>query len=116
MPGLYDGGDNALWVFLLVSVLMGGLAAFLTGRAIGQTWRPFWHLPLYMLGIAAAVRFFHFALFGEPLISFKNFAIDYAVALAATALGYRLMRARQMSRQYAWLYRADGPLRWRRVR
>jgi len=116
MPGFYDGGDNALWVFLLVTVAIGGSAAFLTGRAMAQTWRPFWHIPFYMLGIAAAVRFFHFALFGEPLISLNNFLIAYAVTMAAAALGHRRVRARQMAGQYSWLYRPSGLFGWRRVR
>ena len=59
MPELiYDSsGDNACWIFLLVTVAMGGGAAYLSGKAIAQTWRPFWHVPLYMLPLAAAVRF-----------------------------------------------------------
>ena len=76
---VYDDGGG--WAFLLITLLIGGAAGFLSGRAIAQTWRPFWQLPLYMLGIAAGVRFCHYALFGEILLSLKNFAVDYAVAL-----------------------------------
>ncbi len=32
--------ENSLGVFLLVSVAMGGGAAWLAGRAIASTWRP----------------------------------------------------------------------------
>jgi hypothetical protein len=110
---LYDTGNG--WVFVLVTLLMGGGAAFLSGRAIAQTWRPYWHLPLYMLAIAAAVRFFHYALFAEPLLSLKNYAVDAAVTLAAASLGYRLLRARQMAGQYPWLFQRSGFLRWRKV-
>jgi hypothetical protein len=113
MPAwLYDTGNG--WVFVLVTVIIGGAASFMTGRAIAQTWRPYWHVPLYMLAIAAAVRFFHYALFGEPFVSLKNYAIDFAVVLAAASLGYRLFRAHQMARQYAWLFRRSGVLGWRR--
>ena len=94
MPSdLYAGGENGLWVFILVTVLMGGLAAYASGKAIAQTWRPFWHVPLYMLAIAAAVRFFHFALFEEPLLSLTSYVVDFAIAFVAASLGYRL-RAR----------------------
>ena len=112
---LYEGGENTLWVFLLVTLAMGGSAAYVSGRAIAQTWRPFWHVPLYMLVLAAIVRFFHFALFEEPLLAPNSYAVDFVVALAAASLGYRVVRARQMATQYSWLYRRAGPLNWRRV-
>jgi len=116
MGQLYDLGNNGPWVFVLVTCLLGGAAAFVSGRAIAQTWRPFWHIPLYMLGLAACVRFFHFALFDEVLLSLKNFAVDFAVVLVAASAGYRLVRAGQMARQYGWLFRRAGPFGWRRVR
>jgi hypothetical protein len=117
MPNyLYEGGENGFWVFLLVTVAMGGSAAYQSGKAIAQTWRPFWHIPFYMLALAAAVRFCHYALFWEPLISLNSYAVDFAVALVAASLGYRLVRARQMATQYGWLFRRFGPLGWRRVR
>src|SRR5215210_179216 len=111
MPSsLYAGGENGLWTFLLVTVLMGGLAAYASGKAIAQTWRPFWQVPLYMLALAAVVRFFHFALFGEPFLSLPSYAVDFATAFAASALGYRTVRAHQMRTQYGWLMRTSGPL------
>lgn len=110
---LLAGTGTGLWTFLLVTVLMGGLAAYASGRAIAQTWRPFWHVPLYMLALAAAVRFCHFALFEETLLSFASYAADFAIAFAASSLGYRLVRARQMTGQYGWLYARRGPLGWR---
>ena len=77
MPiNLYQGGENGLWTFLLVTILMGGLAAYASGKAIAQTWRPFWHVPLYMLALAAVVRFCHFALFEEPLLSLRSYAVE----------------------------------------
>ncbi len=109
----YEGGENGLWTFILVTLLMGGLAAFASGKAIAQTWRPFWQVPLYTLVVAAAVRFLHFALFEEPLASLPSYAVDFAIAFAAASLGYRLARARQMAVQYGWLYRRSGPLGWR---
>jgi hypothetical protein len=111
MPSnFYQGGENGLWTFILVTILMGGLAAHASGRAIAQTWRPFWHVPLYMLALAAVVRFCHFALFEEPLLSLRSYI---AIAFAAASLGYRLVRARQMAVQYRWLFRRRGPLGWR---
>jgi hypothetical protein len=108
----YGGGENGLWTFLLVTVVMGGLAAYASGRAIAQTWRPFWHVPLYMLAIAAGVRFCHFALFEETLFSMRSYLTDFAIAFASASLGYRLVRARQMAVQYGWLFRRRGLLGW----
>ena len=101
---------------LLVTGVLGGGAAFLAGRAIAQTWRPFWHVPLYMLGLAAVVRFCHFALFAEPFLSLPSYIVDFACAFAAAALGYRMVRAQQMRMQYGWLFRSSGPLGWRRLK
>jgi len=42
---------------------------------------------------------------------------DRIVALiqpSLEAMGYRLVRARQMAVQYGWLYRRRGPLGWSR--
>ena len=49
--------------------MIGGGAAWLAGRAIAQTWRPFWQVVVYMLLLGAAVRFVHFALFEADLLS-----------------------------------------------
>lgn len=115
MTTLYEGGENAGWIFLLVTVLMGGAAAYITGKALAQTWRPAWMVPAYMVPLAAAVRFVHFALFEEPLVSATSYAVDFAVALIAAGLGYRLVRTRQMTSQYGWLFQRTGPLWWRRT-
>lgn len=101
---LYDTGNA--WVFLLVTIIMGGAAAFMTGRAIAQTWRPLWHIPFYAFAIACTVRFFHYALFEEPMMSTQNLAVDFAVMLVAASIGYRARRAGQMARQYGWLRRS----------
>ena len=112
---IYEGGENALWTFLLLTVVLGGAAAYSSGKAIAQTWRPYWHIPLYSLLLAAGVRFCHFALFEEPLLSPTSYTIDFLVALFFASLGFRLVRARQMSTQYNWLYKRSGLLGWRRT-
>jgi hypothetical protein len=104
MPSwLYDAGPNGLAVFLFATVLLGGTAAFVSGRALAQTWRPRWQLPVYMSLLAAAVRFVHFSIFGEILLAPLNYAVDLAVLLLLAEAGYRSMRASQMSLQYGWL-------------
>ena len=61
---------------MLVTGVIGGGAAFLAGRAIAQTWRPFWSVLIYMAMLGAAVRFVHFALFEATLLSPASYAAD----------------------------------------
>lgn len=105
--------ENSFWVFFFMTVLIGGGAAFLSGRALAMTWRPAWLPVVYMLLMGAAVRFFHYALFSGTLQSLHYYVVDTAVLIAATLLGYRLMRTNQMVTQYSWLYERAGPLNWR---
>lgn len=99
--------ERSLGVFLLVTVAMGGGAAWLTGRAIAGTWRPWQQAIVYALVLGAVVRFFHFALFDGTLLSPRYYLVDAAVCLIAALLGYRTTRLRQMSTQYRWLTRPE---------
>lgn len=114
MDQIYDLGGNGPWVFVLVTCVLGGAGAFLSGRAMAQTWRPYWLVPLYMLGIAAGVRFVHHALFEGPLLSAPSFVVDYVITVVAASAGYRIVRAGQMGLQYSWLFERAGPFGWRR--
>jgi predicted permease len=97
---LYTSGPNGVWVFTLLTVMLGGGMAFVSGKSIAETWRPLWQVPTYMALLALAVRFAHFALFEEVLVSGRNLLVDYAVLLVMALLGYRLTRQRQMATQY----------------
>ena len=108
---LYDAGPNGLAHFLLLTVL-GGAAAVASGRAVAGTWRPFTILPLYMLVLAAVLRFLHYALFQEDILSVPGFIVAVVITLAAAGYGYRAERSRQMATQYSWLYDRAGPLGW----
>jgi len=109
---LYE--EASLGVFLLVTVVLGGGAAALAGRAVAVTWRPWWQVVVYSLILGGAVRFIHFALFGGTLVSVHYYAVDSAICMASGFLGFRAARAAQMVTQYRWINRPDGPLRWRR--
>ncbi|MBM3529216.1 MAG: hypothetical protein FJX62_14095 [Alphaproteobacteria bacterium] len=98
---------------LFVTALIGGGAAWLAGGAIARTWRPFWHLAIYMALLGGAVRFVHFALFEATLLSPASYAVDTLYLLVAGTLAWRLTRASQMTTQYHWLYERTGPLTWR---
>ncbi|HEY8567201.1 MAG TPA: hypothetical protein VIL65_17010 [Beijerinckiaceae bacterium] len=108
---LYE--EPSFFLFALITVLMGGWAAWMTGRAMAITWKPFWQLLLYLLLLAGAVRFIHYALFQGTLVSLHYYLVDAAVVLAIGIVGFRATRARQMTTQYRWLYERTGPLSWR---
>jgi small-conductance mechanosensitive channel len=108
----YDG--NSLGVFLLLTVILGGGAAVLTGRAMAASWRPWWRVLPPMLLLGAAVRFLYFALYGGTLLSLKYYAVDTAVCLVCGLLGFRAKRTSQMVTSYGWLNASVGLLTWRR--
>ena len=106
--------EGSFGVFLLVTIILGGGAAVLAGRAIAATWRPWWQVVFYSLILDAAVRFIHFALFGGTLLSLHYYLVDSAFCLAFGCLGFRTARAEQMVEHYHWLHESGGALRWRR--
>jgi Domain of unknown function (DUF6867) len=113
MGPLYDG-ESILQVVLL-TVVIGGGAAALSGRAIALAWRPPWQVAVTALLLGAAARFFHFALFGGALLSAPSYCCDALLFIVAGMLAWRATRARQMVRQYPWLYARSGPLGWREI-
>jgi hypothetical protein len=114
-----SGGLGVIWetslgAFLVVTVFLGGGAAYLTGRAVALTWRPWTALGVYLVALTCAVRFIHYALFGGTLVSLHYFIVDLVVVAALAWLGQRVTRAGQMATQYGWLYRRLNPLFWAR--
>jgi hypothetical protein len=106
--------EDSFGVFILVTIILGGGAAALAGRAIALTWRPWWQIVAYMLILGAVVRFIHYALFGATLLSFHYYVVDAAVCMAFGFVGFRAARAKQMVSQYRWINEPNGWLRWRR--
>jgi hypothetical protein len=98
---------------LFVTGVLGGGAAWLSGRAIAQTWRPLWHVLVYMALLGAAVRFVHFALFEADLIAPASYLIDTLYLVVIGCLGWRVTRTAQMVTQYPWLYERGSPVTWR---
>lgn len=105
--------EPSIWYFLLVTCVMGGWAAWMTGRALASTWRSTLQLFGYLLILGAAVRFIHFALFDGTLLTAHYYLVDTVVVQIVGALGYRKTRARQMADKYRWLYLSDGPFFWK---
>jgi branched-chain amino acid transport system ATP-binding protein len=99
--------------FVFMTVLLFGGAGFLMGQALAQTWRPWWHALPYAVLMAAANRFFAYALFSGELGAVAPFLLDAAIVIGLALVAYRMTRARTMTRQYPWLYEPDGLFGWR---
>ncbi|MEN5277559.1 DUF6867 family protein [Brucella sp. TWI432] len=108
---LYE--EPSFWLFFLITCLLGGWAAWMTGRACAQTWRTYPHLLLYLIPLAAAVRFIHYALFEGTLLSLHYYLVDLIVLMIIGTIGFRFTRTKQMVRQYNWLYEKASPLSWK---
>jgi len=114
MSELY-AAETFLQVVMVTGVIGGG-AALLAGRAIATTWRPYWYVIAYMLLLGAGVRFLHYALFQGDILSLPSYLADTLYVMAVGSISYRMTRARQMARQYPWLYEQTGPFSWRERR
>jgi len=99
--------------FLIVTLLLGGGAAYMTGRAVANAWEPTLRAVAWMVPLTAAVRFIHYALFHGTLLSPHFYLVDFIILAAAAVLGHRVTRARQMTRRYAWAIEPAGFLGWR---
>lgn len=98
--------EVTFWEFFFVTIVLAGGAAYLTGRAIARVWLGLGQLALYMVLLAAATRFIHFALFQGTLLSLHYYLVDLVVLVAIAFLGFRLTRNKQMARQYGFLAEA----------
>ena len=88
--------------FFVVTICLAGGAAWMTGRAMANVWGSNAMLVFYMVILAAATRFIHFALFDGSLLAGYYFVIDLIVILAFAFSGKAYTRARQMQSQYAF--------------
>ncbi|MDI6027893.1 hypothetical protein QBK99_17020 [Corticibacterium sp. UT-5YL-CI-8] len=108
---LYE--EPSIWQFFFVTCLLGGWAAWMTGRACAKTWRTYPYLVLYTLGLGVAVRFIHHALFDGTMFSPQYYVVDTVILLVLSTLGYRYTRTNQMVRQYHWLYEKASAFSWK---
>jgi hypothetical protein len=106
-------GKESLAQIFFVTVVLGGGAAWMAAHTLANSWRSFPQTAFYLLLLAAAVRFVHFALFQGVLFSSSAFLADAAFVVLAGAISWRLTRASRMVTQYRWLYERTGPFTWR---
>jgi hypothetical protein len=105
--------QRSMIAFFFVNVVLGGGAAWLAGRAIAATWRPWWDVVKYMLLLGIAVRFIHYSLYQSVFLSLHYYLVDAAVCLIFGLLSFRLKRVQQMVTCYNWINQRSGPLNWR---
>ncbi len=108
---LYE--EPSFWLFLLITCVLGGWAAWMTGRACAQTWRPYAMFLLYLLPLTAMVRFIHYAMFEGTLLSAHYYLVDLVVLAIIGTLGYRFTKVKQMVRQYSWMYEKTSPFSYK---
>jgi len=107
---------NSLAVFIGVTCVIAGGAAWMTGQALAAAWRPAWQAVGYALLLTLADRFLIFALFEGELLSLSGLLLDAAVLIVIALAGHRITLAAQMVKQYPWLYERHGVLSWRQRR
>ena len=100
-------------VFVGLTLVIMGFAAYMTGQGLANTWRPVWQPVLYCALLGFADRFLVFALYDGELLSLTGYLIDSAALIAIALFAYRSSQARRMVSQYPWLYDRAGLFGWR---
>lgn len=104
--------EDSAFHFILVTLIMGGWAAWMTGKACASTWSRYITLFIYLVILAAAVRFLHKAPFGGTLISPYYFVVDLIYVQLIGLLSYRLKLVSQMTSKYGWLFEKASAFNW----
>lgn len=109
--GLFLGEDPL--VLIILTGGFGGFAAWLSGRAVAETWRPAWMAIASGCGLALATRFLTYGLFDGELLSLVGYVRDAALLAALALVAWRMRLVAKMTGQYPWLYQSAGPFSWR---
>ena len=100
-------------VFIGVTVVLMGFAAYMTGQAMANRWKPMWQVTGYCVLLGFADRFLTWGLFQGDGMSVSGYVVDTAVLLIIGLFSYQLNKARRMTAQYPWLYERAGLFSWR---
>lgn len=113
-----EGLGVSLPIFIGITVVLMGGAAFLTGQAVAATWRAKWQVAVYAALLAVGGRFLALSLFyGDPffrpLAWLYGAVIDSIVLIPIGYFAFAVTRASWMVRQYPWLYERSGLFSYR---
>ena len=104
-------------VFIGITLVLMGFAAWMSGQAMANNWKPLWHVVPYSLLLGFADRFLTWGLFQPDdtgvLWLPSGYVIDTAILLVYALVAFRLTKARKMVAQYPWIYERAGPFGWR---
>jgi len=102
----------SIFTFVFNTVILMGFAAFMTGQAQANAWRPVWQLVPYTLMLGVADRFFSWGLGSGVGLSISGYIIDTAYLFCIAMGAYRLTLSNKMATQYPWLYERRGLFGW----
>jgi len=104
-------GQATIGLFVLFLLCLG--AAWMTGRAVAQSWEGVGRAVVYLLLLTAGMRFLHMALYGGAIFDPFAYVVDAAAAVATGLASHRVNLATQMVTQYHWLYERTSPFTWK---
>ncbi|MBL8839805.1 MAG: hypothetical protein JNL66_26350 [Alphaproteobacteria bacterium] len=104
---------TSLGVFIGLTGIGFGFAAFLAGQAVASKWLPAMTLLPAAIGLALGARFLTFALFEGALLSPLGTIVQFLYLWAVAFVAWRLTLAYKMVHQYPWLYERSGLFGWR---
>lgn len=91
-------------VFLILTVILCGGAAMLTGQAVARGWKPAWQVVAAAAGLAVADRFLVFALFEGSLLNLWGWLVAFAVLAGIGLVAWKSTQVATFVRQYPWRY------------
>ena len=118
---------TSLSVFIGVTVVIGGGAAFMMGQAIAQAWHPWWQNVVYGALLGLASQFLSYSLFDGAFVvasfvsseappfgtAFAGYLMNVVVIVAVALFAYRVTLVRKLASQYPCLYERVGLFGWR---
>ena len=110
MDGLLSEGFG---VFVGMTLLVSGPAAFLTGQNQAEAWQPWWKVAFYVVILLIGQRFLAWSLFHAAALHPGSILLNGAILFGIAMAAWRATLARRMVRQYPWLYERTGPFGWR---
>jgi hypothetical protein len=108
---LYE--EPSILQFALITCIIGGWAAWRTGKSVADGWQTYTTVVIYTLLLGVGIRFVHHALFNGTMFTFQYYVVDTIILLLFSTAGFRFYRTRQMVTSYYWLYEKASAFSWK---